>query len=218
MSTEPKIQHPTIKYLKVADRDKLLADVVIIDWRSIVEELFLNAIDAGAKNVKIWSVLLITLHIVLTHRMNSYLFHLWLRILELRSWGWWSWDFTSKFGICRMHWLHQVLQAFHLFEVAQSFAASARWVTRPGLCTDISGALWRAFLRCLKSWLSPLFVKMQHTAKKSGIQPKLTFMTEFPWRPRALVWFAQSCLRADDLCAISNKQNFELNTPNSFDS
>jgi hypothetical protein len=76
MSTEPKIQHPTIKYLKVADRDKLLADVVIIDWRSIVEELFLNAIDAGAKNVKIWSVLLITLHIVLTHRMNSYLFHL----------------------------------------------------------------------------------------------------------------------------------------------
>jgi DNA mismatch repair ATPase MutL len=41
-------------YLPVADREKMLADVVIIDWCSIVEEIFLNAVDAGARKVKIW--------------------------------------------------------------------------------------------------------------------------------------------------------------------
>ncbi len=47
---------PPIKYLPVADRKKILADVVIVSWCSIVEELVLNAVDAGARNVKIWSV------------------------------------------------------------------------------------------------------------------------------------------------------------------
>jgi DNA mismatch repair ATPase MutL len=46
--------HRPIKFLNVADREKMLADVVIIDLRSIIEELVLNAIDAGAKRVKIW--------------------------------------------------------------------------------------------------------------------------------------------------------------------
>ena len=57
MSSGPKSEHPTVKFLTIADRDKMLADVVILDWCSILEELFLNAIDAGAKNIKIWSVL-----------------------------------------------------------------------------------------------------------------------------------------------------------------
>ena len=47
---------PAIMYLPVADREKMLADVVIIDWCSIVEEIFLNAVDAGARKVKIWLV------------------------------------------------------------------------------------------------------------------------------------------------------------------
>ncbi len=57
---------PPIKYLPVADREKMLADVVIVSWCSIVEELVLNAVDAGAKNVKIWSVV---------HQILKQLFH-----------------------------------------------------------------------------------------------------------------------------------------------
>lgn len=53
MSAGLRIHRP-IEFLTVADREKMLADVVIIDLRSIIEELVLNAIDAGAKSVKIW--------------------------------------------------------------------------------------------------------------------------------------------------------------------
>jgi DNA mismatch repair ATPase MutL len=56
MSSTVKIA--PIKYLPIADREKMLADVVIIGWSTIVEELVLNAVDAGARNVKIWSVFL----------------------------------------------------------------------------------------------------------------------------------------------------------------
>jgi DNA mismatch repair ATPase MutL len=56
MTTAFKVIPPPIKYLPIADRQKMLADVVIVGWDSIVEELVLNAVDAGAKNVKIWSV------------------------------------------------------------------------------------------------------------------------------------------------------------------
>jgi hypothetical protein len=83
MSSGPKSEHPTVKFLTIADRDKMLADVVILDWCSILEELFLNAIDAGAKNIKIWSVLFST---DMTSQLRSIiLFHVQLRILELRS-------------------------------------------------------------------------------------------------------------------------------------
>ncbi len=43
-------------YLPVADREKMLADVVILDWCSIIEEIFLNSVDAGARKVNIWLV------------------------------------------------------------------------------------------------------------------------------------------------------------------
>jgi DNA mismatch repair ATPase MutL len=55
MTTAFKVP-PPIKYLPIADRQKMLADVVIVGWDSVVEELVLNAVDAGARNVKIWSV------------------------------------------------------------------------------------------------------------------------------------------------------------------
>ncbi len=55
MTTAFKVP-PPIKYLPIADRQKMLADVAIVGWDSVVEELVLNAVDAGARNVKIWSV------------------------------------------------------------------------------------------------------------------------------------------------------------------
>jgi DNA mismatch repair ATPase MutL len=56
MATAFKVIPPPIKYLPIADRQKMLADVVIVGWDSVVEELVLNAVDAGARNVNIWSV------------------------------------------------------------------------------------------------------------------------------------------------------------------
>jgi len=54
MSRHLGIFQPGIKILPVADREKLLSDILILDWCTIVEELVLNAVDAGARNVKIW--------------------------------------------------------------------------------------------------------------------------------------------------------------------
>ena len=54
MSLQFEVLQPGIKLLPVADREKLLADILILDWCSIIEELVLNSVDAGAKNVKIW--------------------------------------------------------------------------------------------------------------------------------------------------------------------
>ena len=54
MSRHLGIFQPGIKILPVADREKLLSDILILDWGTIVEELVLNAVDAGARKVKIW--------------------------------------------------------------------------------------------------------------------------------------------------------------------
>jgi DNA mismatch repair ATPase MutL len=54
MTDKLNIPGPSVKYLPIADRRKMLADVVILDWSSVIEELVLNAVDAGANNLKIW--------------------------------------------------------------------------------------------------------------------------------------------------------------------
>jgi hypothetical protein len=56
MSSRLQVPPPAIMYLPVADREKMLADVVILDWCSIIEEIFLNSVDAGARKVNIWLV------------------------------------------------------------------------------------------------------------------------------------------------------------------
>jgi DNA mismatch repair ATPase MutL len=54
MTTAFKVIPPPTKYLPIADRQEMPADGVIVGWDSVVEELVLNAVDAGARNVKIW--------------------------------------------------------------------------------------------------------------------------------------------------------------------